>query len=187
MRRSAAATNFRKRGAVVGRPGGAAAGADGEHELVLVEGEWRVEHRQQLLADDFGVLQQLGARHQRHELIAAEAGDYVGGTHRALQPGADLGQERVAHGMAVRVVDGLEPSRSRNTTAASATSRASSSSWAQLANPVSGSLGALRRHLRHGVPFGTTPATLRTPPLRAARTSRSRQVNTGVYHPACSR
>jgi len=42
------------------------------------------------------------------ELVAAEAPDEINLAHTLLQPGRDLGQQRIAGGVAERVIDVLE-------------------------------------------------------------------------------
>ena len=49
-----------------------------------------------------------GAGEEHGELVAAEAGERVGGAQRAAQPARDLLEQPVAVGVAERVVDGLE-------------------------------------------------------------------------------
>ena len=47
--------------------------------------------------------------HEDDELVAAEAGHRVGGTHDPLEPAGHLDEQVVADGVAERVVDDLEP------------------------------------------------------------------------------
>jgi hypothetical protein len=86
-------------------------------ELAVVDEEGLA----QLLQDPLGHPVELkivaGVFDEHGELVPAEAGHGVAGPHARLQPLGHLDEQPVAGGVAEAVVDLLEPSRSRNSTA----------------------------------------------------------------------
>ena len=90
-------------------PGAAGdAGADTHGERLALEVH-RLPHRLgQIVGQGRQALPGQGVGQQNHELVAAQAGDHVGGAHLGLQARGHGAQHHVARVVPVAVVDGLE-------------------------------------------------------------------------------
>ncbi len=82
------------------------AGADRERGIAVLERESRHGGPQPL--PDPAQLAPVGGRKQKEELVAAEPGDEVGAANGSAKTARDLPQRDVPHGVAERVVHGLE-------------------------------------------------------------------------------
>jgi hypothetical protein len=84
------------------------AGARGDTDLVALDGERHGEQLADPCRQLFGGFR-IGDRRQKDgEFVTAEPRHQILGSHGAIQPGDDLLQQQVAHGVAKRVVHVLE-------------------------------------------------------------------------------
>ena len=82
--------------------------AGGHRHRAVADLDREVDDRGDALSHRDGVRRALQRGQEHHELIATEPRDAVHGAHGDQEPFGDLAQDRVAGGMAVRVVDLLE-------------------------------------------------------------------------------